>query len=433
MNQDSVERIIVIGGGAGGLELATGLGKSLGKKGRAEIVLIDRNRTHIWKPLLHEVATGSLDASLDGVVYSAHAAKHHFQFQLGTFCGLDRDSKHITLAPLRDERGNAILPERTLSYDKLVIAIGSVSNDFNTPGAQEHCFFLDSVKGAEHFQHTLLDSFTRLQQGESDKSALNVAIIGAGATGVELSAELYHVTNLLKAYGLNKVSKERLKIHLLEASPRILPALPDKIAIKASKELQKIGVQLHLGQMVKGIDEHGIDVGDERLDCDIKVWAAGVKATDFLRDLNTFELNKNNQILVNQYLQVRGDDTLFVIGDSCAFEQPDGSFVPPRAQSAHQMASNVLANIKRQYKGQALRPFHYKDHGSLVNLARFSAVGNLMGNLNSNVFIEGKLARWMYMSLYRMHQQAVHGTLKMMALWISEKITRVVRPKMKLH
>lgn len=433
MKDKSIPRIVIVGGGAGGLELASGLGHKLGKKRKAEIILIDRNRTHIWKPLLHEVATGSIDASLDGVVYSAHAAKHHFIFQLGTFANLDKLTKTIILSPLLDDRNQEILPQRTLQYDTLVLAIGSVSNDFNTPGAQQHCFFLDSVRGAERFQHTLLDSFTRLQQADEHTSALNVAIIGAGATGVELSAELYHVTSLLKAYGLDKVNKERLNIHLIEASERILPALPERIAIKAHKELSKIGVTVHLGQRVVAIDERAIHFENQTLECDIKVWAAGVKAPDFLRDLNVFELNRNNQILVNRYLQAKDDEHIYVIGDSCAFIQEDGTLVPPRAQSAHQMASAVKRNIIREQRGQSLHEFVYKDHGSLVNLARFSAVGNLMGNLNSDVFIEGKIARWMYMSLYRMHQQAVHGTLKMIALWLSEKLMRVVRPKMKLH
>ena len=433
MKDESIPRIVIVGGGAGGLELASGLGHKLGKKRKAEIILIDRNRTHIWKPLLHEVATGSIDASLDGVVYSAHAAKHHFIFQLGTFANLDKLTKTIVLSPLLDDRNQEILPQRTLQYDTLVLAIGSVSNDFNTPGAQQHCFFLDSVSGAERFQHTLLDSFTRLQQADEHTSALNVAIIGAGATGVELSAELYHVTSLLKAYGLDKVNKERLNIHLIEASERILPALPERIAIKAHSELSKIGVTVHLGQRVVAIDERAIHFENQALECDIKVWAAGVKAPDFLRELNVFELNRNNQILVNRYLQAKGDEHIYVIGDSCAFTQEDGTLVPPRAQSAHQMASAVTRNIIREQRGQSLHEFVYKDHGSLVNLARFSAVGNLMGNLNSDVFIEGKIARWMYMSLYRMHQQAVHGTLKMIALWLSEKLMRVVRPKMKLH
>lgn len=432
---NTTPKIVIIGGGAGGLELATQLGHKLGKKNLADILLIDKNRTHIWKPLLHEVATGSIDPDLDGVVYSAHAAKHYYRFQLGTFCNIDQSNKTITLAALYDELDHIILPERKVKYDHLVIAIGSVSNDFNTPGIKEHCYFLDSNQQAERFQHTLLDSFTRLHQDDNQQQSLNIAIVGGGATGVELSAELYHVSELLKLYGLTNMSAKRLHIHLIEAGPRILPALPERIATSAKRELLKLGVNVRENTQVKAATEYGfITNEDENINANIMLWAAGVKAPDFIKELGIFELTRSNQILVNQFLQSSVDDSIFVLGDCCAFKQPDGKQVPPRAQSAHQMAQCVEKNLIATLKQQPLSKFIYSDHGSLVNLSRYSTVGNLMGNLtSSSFFVEGKIARFVYLSLYRMHQQAIHGTAKTLALWISEKILRVVRPKMKLH
>ncbi|MBA6417812.1 NAD(P)/FAD-dependent oxidoreductase [Colwellia sp. 6M3] len=432
---NTTPKIVIIGGGAGGLELATQLGHKLGKKNLADILLIDKNRTHIWKPLLHEVATGSIDPDLDGVVYSAHAAKHYYRFQLGTFCNIDQSNKTITLAALYDELDHIILPERKVKYDHLVIAIGSVSNDFNTPGIKEHCYFLDSNQQAERFQHTLLDSFTRLHQDDNQQQSLNIAIVGGGATGVELSAELYHVSELLKLYGLTNMSAKRLHIHLIEAGPRILPALPERIATSAKRELLKLGVNVRENTQVKAATEFGfITNEDENINANIMLWAAGVKAPDFIKELDIFELTRSNQILVNQFLQSSVDDSIFVLGDCCAFTQPDGKQVPPRAQSAHQMAQCVEKNLIATLKQQPLSKFIYNDHGSLVNLSRYSTVGNLMGNLtSSSFFVEGKIARFVYLSLYRMHQQAIHGTAKTLALWISEKILRVVRPKMKLH
>lgn len=428
-------KVVIIGGGAGGLELATQLGHKLGKKKHADILLVDKNRTHIWKPLLHEVATGSIDPDLDGVVYSAHAAKHYYRFQLGTFCNIDQSNKTITLAALLDELDHIILPERKVKYDHLVIAIGSVSNDFNTPGIKEHCYFLDSNQQAERFQHTLLDSFTRLHQDDNQQQSLNIAIVGGGATGVELSAELYHVSDLLKLYGLTNMTAKRLHIHLIEAGPRILPALPERIATSAKRELLKLGVIVRENTQVKAATENGfITKDDEHIDANIMLWAAGVKAPDFIKELGIFELTRSNQIQVNQFLQSSVDDSIFVLGDCCAFTQADGKQVPPRAQSAHQMAQCVEKNIIATLKHQPLSNFKYSDHGSLVNLSRYSTVGNLMGNLTSNsFFIEGKIARFVYVSLYRMHQYAIHGSAKTIALWISEKILRVVRPKMKLH
>ena len=427
-------RIVIVGGGAGGLGLATQLGHKLGKKGKAEIILIDKNRTHIWKPLLHEVATGSLDADLDGVVYSAHAVKHGYQFQLGELNNIDLKQKCITLAPIVNANGESLLPSRQLSYDKLVLAVGSVSNDFGTPGVQEYCYFLDSHQQANRFHDALLDSFTRVHQSD-ELGALKIAIVGGGATGVELSAELYHVTELLKVYGLSKMTADKLSISLIEAGPRILPALPERIAASATRELTKLGVEVRQNTRISEATAKGFLTSEsELIDAHLMLWAAGVKAPEFIRQIDGLELNRANQILVKPTLQSLTNDSLYVIGDCCACKQADDSFVPPRAQSAHQMAQCVETNILNEIKGKSLIEYEYIDHGSLVNLSRFSTVGSLMGNLTKNsMFVEGKIARFMYISLYRMHQKAIHGVAKTFALWVAEKVMRVVRPRMKLH
>lgn len=429
-----MEQIVIIGGGAGGLELATQLGRRFGRKGKANITLVDKNRTHIWKPLLHEVATGSLDTSTDGVVYHAHAAKHGYTFQLGEFCDLDTEAKTVTLAPSFDSEGDQVLPERKISYDKLVLAIGSVSNDFGTPGVAEHCYFLDSHAQAERFHHGLINNFLRINQKASAEN-LDIAIVGGGATGVELSAELYHVADLLKSYGLPQMTAQQLRISLIEAGPRILPALPERISLSARKELVRLGVNVRESvRVASATDEGFVTAEDEVIKADMMIWAAGVKAPDFVNRLGIFETNRNNQILVQPTLQAKGFDDIWVIGDCCACEQPDGSWVPPRAQSAHQMAECVLANLIALTKGDLQKPYIYKDHGSLVNLSRYSTVGSLMGNLTGNsMFIEGRIARFVYISLYRMHQIAIHGWPKAMLVILAEKLGKVVRPKMKLH
>jgi NADH dehydrogenase len=431
--QSKPHKILVIGGGAGGLELATQLGHRYRKNDTIEVTLVDLNRSHIWKPLLHEVATGSLDASTDAVVYHAHAAKHHYHFQLGRFSGLDSQNKTITLAETSDEKGETILPERKLSYDTLVLGIGSVSNDFNTPGVAEHCYFLDTVTQASRFHNALLNNFMRINQ--QDSGVLNIAIVGAGATGVELAAELYNVTDMLKTYGMPNMTANQLKVHLIEAGPRILPALPTRISVSARTELTELGVQVKENTLVKSAQTQGIVTADDQLiQADMMIWAAGVKAPDFLADLKQFELTRNNQILVKPTLQSRLNEEIFVIGDCCACAQPDGSWVPPRAQSAHQMASLVKHNIHNRLHNKPLKNYLYKDHGSLVNLSRYSTVGSLMGNLTKNsMFIEGKIARLVYISLYRMHQVAIHGWVKAAVVILAEKLSKVVKPKMKLH
>jgi len=429
-----MDTIVIVGGGAGGLELATTLGKKLGRKQAARIILVDKNTAHIWKPLLHEVASGSLDTSTDGVVYSAHAARHHYQFQHGEFVGLDADQKQIRLAPVYDDEGELLVAERLLPYDTLVLAFGSVSNDFGTPGVAEHCYFLDSPAQADKFHRALMNGFIRVNQ-DAQGRALNIAIVGGGATGVELSAELYHVAALAKRYGLSHMDASRLTISLIEAGPSILPALPKRIIDAARSELTKLGVKVLEGTKVASADKSGFRTDDDRrIEADLSVWAAGVKAPDIVRAMELFEINRLQQIIVTPDLLAKGYHDIFVLGDCCGCEQQDGSWVPPRAQSAHQMASRVADNILRLRRGKALKAYQYRDHGSLVNLSRYSTVGNLMGNLmGSSLFIEGRLARFVYISLYRMHQVAIHGWWKGMLVILVEKINRAVRPELKLH
>ena len=429
-----MKTIVIVGGGAGGLELATSLGHRYGKKNKAKIILVDRNRNHIWKPLLHEVATGSLDINTDGVVYRAHSSIHGYQFQLGTMTDIDRTRKVISLDTLHDEQGKEVLPARELAYDQLVMAVGSVSNDFGTPGVSDHSFFLDSHQQAERFHRALLNQFLRLNQQSTD-GTLKLAIVGGGATGVELAAELYHVADLMKMYGMPDMSAKRLKITLIEAGPRILPALPVRIALSAKRELAKLGVTILEDTRVICADEQGFIANeDQRIDADLMVWAAGVKAPDFVQQMDAFETGSGGQIIVKPTLQSTVDDDVYVIGDCCACEQPDGNWVPPRAQSAHQMASLVARNIQLAEQGKPLKSYIYRDHGSLVNLSKYSTVGSLMGNLTKgSMFIEGRIARIVYISLYRMHQIAIHGWIRASAVMLAQKISNAVKPKMKLH
>ena len=429
-----MKTIVIVGGGAGGLELATKLCKKLGKRGKATIILVDKNRTHLWKPLLHELAAGALDISTDGVDYPAHALRHHYKFQFGEMIGMNNNTKTITLAEFYGEKGQLILPERQLSYDTLVLAVGSVSNDFNTTGVQQHCYFLDSQKQAERFHHDLLDEYMRVLQPDAS-AGLKLAIVGGGATGVELSAELCHVAELMKMYDPAVTNAKPPELTLIEAGPRILPALPEKIAKSAQQRLETLGINVLVNTRVTEANESGFITRDgNTIEADISVWAAGVKAPDFIKTLDCFETNRSGQIIVKETLQSNKDDSVYVIGDCCAFQQADGSWVPPRAQSAHQMAALCGQNIIAENSGKTLKSFKYTDYGSLVNLSNYSTVGNLMGNLaKGSVFIEGHLARLVYISLYRMHQIAIHGWLGGAAVYLAHKVGNTVKPKMKLH
>ena len=430
-----MKHIVVVGGGAGGLELVTKLAKSLGKKQMAQVTLVDRAKTHVWKPLLHEIAAGVIDKHSDGIDYAVHAARHGYSFQLGQMCDLDRTAKRIYLEAVTDEDGNELIPSRTVEYDYLVIAVGSVSNDFGTPGVQEHCFLLDSLAQAERFHKALLNQLLKLHQVAAPEQQLKVAIVGAGATGTELAAQLHHVANLAKHYGMPDMSAKRLRLTIIEAGPRILPALPQRIAKSAHQALEDLDVVVRDSTRVSEATTQGFVTADEELiEADLKVWAAGVKAPDFFNQLDGFELNRAQQVIVNPYLQSSIDEDIFVIGDACGFEQEDGSWVPPRAQSAHQMADTALKNLQNLFVGKPLSKYKYVDYGSLVHLSKYSTVGSLMGKLsNSSMFIEGKLARFVYVSLYNLHQFAVHGYIKGFFVLLGRRVGNFVAPKLKLH
>ncbi|MEN4978060.1 NAD(P)/FAD-dependent oxidoreductase [Erwinia billingiae] len=430
-----LKKIVIIGGGAGGLELATQLGHKLGRKKKAEITLIDRNTSHLWKPLLHEVATGSLDEGIDGLSYLAHARNHGFQFQLGTLTDIDREGKRLQLSEIRDAQGELLVPERELAYDTLVMALGSTSNDFGTPGVKDHCIFLDNPHQARRFHNEMLNLFLKFSSSEGPQDTVNIAIVGAGATGVELSAELHNAVKQLHSYGYKGLDNSALNVTLVEAGERILPALPPRISTAAHQELTKLGVRVLTQTMVTSADKKGLNTkSGEFIDADLMVWAAGIKAPDFMKEIGGLETNRINQLVVKPTLQTTLDDSIFAIGDCASCALPSGGFVPPRAQSAHQMASLVLGNILAQIKGQSLKSYVYKDHGSLVSLSRFSTVGSLMGNLmRGSMMVEGRIARFVYISLYRMHQVALHGYFKTGLMMLVGSINRVIRPRLKMH
>ncbi|GLU37599.1 NAD(P)/FAD-dependent oxidoreductase [Pseudomonas sp. NBRC 100443] len=429
-------RIVIVGGGAGGLELATRLGRTLGKKGRAQVTLVDANLTHIWKPLLHEVAAGSLNSSEDELNYVAQAKWNHFQFQLGRMSGLDRATKRIQLAATLDEDGRELLPARTLDYDTLVLAIGSTTNDFGTAGAAQHCIFLDTREQAERFHKQLLTHYLRAHARQGEDDQISVAIVGAGATGVELSAELHHAAQELAAYGLTGIQPENMRITLIEAGPRVLPALPERISQPVHRTLKKLGVRVLVGSPVSEVSAEGLKTASgEFIPASLKVWAAGIRASSLLKDLDGLESNRINQLVVRPTLQTTRDENIFAFGDCAACPLGDGSerTVPPRAQAAHQQASLLAKSLVARLEGKPLGEYRYTDYGSLISLSRFSAVGNLMGNLMGSVKLEGWLARMFYISLYRMHQMALYGFTRTALMMIGDRIGRSTEPRLKLH
>ncbi|HEY8099553.1 MAG TPA: NAD(P)/FAD-dependent oxidoreductase [Burkholderiaceae bacterium] len=434
-------RIVIVGGGAGGLELATQLGNTLGAKGRAQIILVDRQATHLWKPLLHEVAAGSIDANTNQLEYVAQARWHHFVFQQGELMDIDRLQKAILVAPVLDEEGVEILPERAIEYDTLVLAIGSVTNFFGVEGAAEHAIAVDTVNQAERFRHRLIAACMRSQNhlGEyanQEHRQVNIVIIGGGATGVELSAELRNTAQVLGAYGLHHLDpRHDIRITLIETGPRILGPLPERVANETAKLLHGLDIEILTGERVTRVEEHSVmTAGGKSLPSDITVWAGGIQIPKVLTYIG-LPVNKLGQVIVRQTLQTEIDPDIFAFGDCASCPWPEkNTKVPPRAQAAHQQAKFLYHALQRRLSGQAIPNFRYHDQGSLISLSRFNAVGNLMGKLiGRSVLIEGKIARLLYVSLYRTHLIALNGVVRTaldtIAMWLRQKNA----PRVKLH
>lgn len=428
-------RVVVVGGGAGGLELATKLGNRYGSGDRVQVTLVDRTRTHLWKPLLHEVAAGSMDMHDHQLDYLAQARWHHFTFALGALAGLDRATRQVIVASVKDDEGQEILPERRIGYDTLVIAIGSESNDFNTPGVREHAFTIDNTWQAHLFHRRLLNACFRANYAALG-DVIGIAIVGAGATGVELAAELHNTIRVLAGYGLAHFNPEKqIQITIVEAGPRILPGLPDHVAGGTLQVLADLSVEVLTSEKVVEVGATGLKTATGReVRGDFTVWAAGIRCADVLKDIDGLETNRINQLVVKPTLQSTRDDDVFAIGDCAAAPWIDGRTVPPRAQSAHQQSSLLVKTITRRLAGKAPQEYRYRDFGSLVSLGDYDTVGQIMGFISSEKFrVEGWVAKFVYVSLYRQHIWALHGFWRMALDTAARLLRRRIDPKVKLH
>jgi NADH dehydrogenase len=431
--------VVIVGGGAAGLELATQLGDRFRRTGEGQVTLLDLSRTHLWKPLLHSVAAGSLKPSEHELDYLAQALWHNFRFRFGEMVGVDRNRKLVMTAPTYDEDDRLITPAGSISYDTLVIAVGSVTNSFGAPGVAEYAIPLETADQAKRFNRRLINACLRAQtQSEPIRPGqLHIAIIGAGATGTELAAELHRTVREVVAFGLDRIDPENdIRIILVEASSRILPALPERMSASAHDLLTKLGVQIQTGDQVAEVKADGIRLANgEFIPAELVVWAAGVKAPDGLREIGGLETNRINQLIVTQTLQTTRDPNIFAMGD-CA-ECPRPGFktpVPPRAQAAHQQASHLFRQIQRHMRGKPPAPYIYRDFGSLVSLGRYQAIGSLMGFLAGRNFgVEGLIARLIYRSLYKMHEYALSGGRKVLFSILARGLSRRSEPLVKLH
>jgi len=223
----SSHHIVVVGGGVAGLAIASKLPRTAGRTPMA-VTLIDREPAYVYKPMLHAIAAGTSDFSQQETNYIAQARDRHFVFHPGELKGIDRDAQRLRLGPLMIG-GRSIVPERTISYDTLILATGSQANDFGTPGVQQYCHMVDSRSQALDLNREIR---TRMLESLAASSTLSIAVVGGGATGVELTAELIELTQIAAYYGATGLPSQ-VKVKLVESGPQLLTAFPQRVAVAA--------------------------------------------------------------------------------------------------------------------------------------------------------------------------------------------------------
>lgn len=415
--------LVIVGGGVAGMEIASTLGRK-NSSNRLNITLIDRDSAHVWKPMLHTIAAGTRDVSQQQTSYMAQASRCGFSYQPGELEGVDTTTKEVVLAPVLANDGRLMIPARRLSYDTLIISVGSKANDFGTTGVEEHCYKIDSREQANSFNNEVR---VRMLQSLAQDSKLSIAIVGGGATGVELAAELVRLIELAEGYGAEGLA-ERISITLVESGKRLLAAFPEDISEATRLRLESIGVKVMLGGRVQEVSPEALVFADgTRVEAELKVWAAGVKAPSFLSNLSDLEINKNGQLVIKPSLQTTNNDHIYSIGD-CSSLTLAGESRPlaPTAQVAHQQAAHLIKHLPAAIvEGKEVPDFSYKNFGSLVSLGDYDAFGSLgqFGFLEGTT-IRGRLAQFSHAMLYRSHQVRLHGYWRGWLLWIVDRLNK---------
>ena len=424
-------RIVIIGGGIAGLELATSLGKQLGKTGEASITLIDKYLTHIWKPLLHEIAVGSSNIEDNAVDYIFHGKKNFYRFQLGTLIGLNRQKKEVIIEVNQIVDKNNVKKEKNIAYDILIITIGSISNNYNIPGTDKYCYYLDSLEQATKLQQDFLNYIV---SSNNDKKNYNIGIIGAGATGVELAAEVYSAIHEGNKYNIQS-HERRVNISIIESCNRLLPALPQITSHFILNKLKNIGINILLNEKVIKVTHQGIHTASGTfISAEFKIWSAGIRGESVLSKLDGLKVTNSCRLLINNKLQTTLDDSIYAIGDCSACFIDQKNIVPARAQAAHQESVFLKKQIIERIRNKrSTKTFHYHDNGSIISLGGQGTILHIIFKQCKNIFMKGISARLIYRLLYKIHQVKLSGLFYVLIQSFSKLISKCIKAKIKLH
>lgn len=420
-----MKRILIVGGGVSGLALANRLSARLGRSRKADIALVDHSPMHVWKPMLHEFAAGTAEPADKGINFPVQAKRAGFRFIPGTLTRIDSASQAIDVSlPGSIGKGGQV---RRFEFDRLVLGVGGRANDFGTRGAKEHCWLVDDLKSAMALNDALRAEI--LERAFSNEE-IRIAIVGGGATGVELAAEIRKLLAIGSTYGIEHL-ESLLNVTLIEANERILKAFDPVSAQRVGESLKSLGVRIECERRVAEVDADGFVFGDgSRINAAIKVWAAGVAASPSLKTLEAAEFNGAGQVLVDKHLRVKGVSNIFAMGDCCSLT-PDGGErpLPASAQVASQQAAFLATALTADLDDKALPEFQYEDRGGLVSLGMYGTFGSLpQKGFVPEILISGRWARMIHPLFFRVHMFQLLGIWRGSLIWLRDRLTVLLHP-----
>ncbi|MFD2238755.1 NAD(P)/FAD-dependent oxidoreductase [Aureimonas populi] len=421
------QRIVILGGGSGGLELASQLGRADG----IETILVDKSPSHTWKPRLHEMAAGTVATSLAEISYYLLAALRGFRFEQGEVTGIERAARRVRLAAVTSADGRVLAEAREIAYDRCVVALGGATPDFGTPGVAEHAIRLDGKDDADAFRDRFIG---HMIEARATGTPTSVVIVGTGATGTELAAHLRYSERGFVETGAGNEAK-LLDITLVEAAPVLMPGIDETLRESIVKRLHSLDVKIVTDAEVSEVTNAELRTRKgETWPADLTVWAAGLAGNPVLKALGDFEIDGKGRIVVDRHLRATVDEAVHVLGDSASFT-PEGAErpLPPTAQAASQQAAYLARSLPRRLRGETPEPFSHDDKGRLISLGRAGTVGQVIFGRRQDFMIAGQFAAAAYHGLERQHQWRVLGRLRGSVAILADMVSPAKGPAFKLH
>jgi NADH dehydrogenase len=355
-------RVVILGGGFGGLEAAKAL-----RRAPVDITVVDRRNHHLFQPLLYQVATAALNPSnIAAPIRRVLRGQENVEVVLGEAVSIDVPGRRVVLA------------DGEVPYDRLIVATGATHAYFGHDDWAAHAPGLKTVEDATAIRRRVLLAFEAAEREDDPmrrKAWLNFVIVGAGPTGVEMAGALAEISRHVLSRDFRHFDTRDARVLLVEAGPRVLAAFPEDLSKKALDQLVRLGVEVKLGAAVTAIDGAGVSLGEERIASHTVIWAAGVAGSPLARTLGA-PLDRAGRVLVEPDLSIPGHPEVFVVGD-LASAQHDGKLVPGVAPAAMQGGRYAARRIIDGLKGRATKPFRYVDKGMLATIGRASAVGEI--------------------------------------------------------